>query len=200
METQAPVTFATAVRILQSIADRIPRAHAWAWWPGHGIPLESRIHANTTKQPGPMLQPGDHPTMGRYRTLLGDLMNLEAHVRHVQPRFPTFSTLHPKTPPHQIVARILAVSRVLDASRAHPDEVADLTKAASAIDTALDEILSDPRQRGDILKCRNPAKRDFCTGIASNRKQRLCRSCENAGDYRRNGAHRRERRRSTGRT
>lgn len=103
--------------------------------------------------------------------------------------------LEPKTAPDLVAARVVACSRVLDGLGGDDEQVGAVMERVKRIVAALDAILCTPRQQGKILKCRNPEGRKWCTEIATNRKRRLCRSCENREDYVRPGG-RRERRRT----
>ena len=179
--------FDAAIVILADVTRRLPQAHGFAWWPGAGAPQHSRAGSNKTRRPGPLLEPGDPPTMFRYRQFLADLAALERHVHRIagapRPRPPLTS----KAPAHLVAHRVALCTRrlaVLDS--ASVDDVEVVGRCVDALARHLDAILPpDPTRQPDLTVCRNPHDRDRCSGFATNLTLRLCRSCENHEQYRR---------------
>lgn len=181
--------FATAVTVLHDVAVKLPRAHTTAWWPGSGAPNASRAGANRTRRPGPVLAPGDPPTMWKYRVFLLDVAGLEQQIRRIvgYGRWPLLSAT---TAPHVVVARVAHLARTLARiADASDDVVVEITARARRLASHLDAILPpDPSKQRDRTVCRNPRDREHCSGFATNHRRQLCRSCENHDQYRRRRA------------
>lgn len=133
-----------------------------------------------------MLEPGDAPTMHRYREFLTDLVGLERDIHALRGG-------HRPTPPdvkaaaHLIAHRLVMCTRLLAMTVvASSDQVAAISGRVDRLAKHLDAILPpDPAKQPDLTVCRNPQDRDRCSGFATNHRLRLCRSCENHEQYRR---------------
>ncbi len=133
-----------------------------------------------------MLEPGDPPTMHRYREFLTDLAGLEQHIHRLTGaiRLPPLSA---KAAAHLVAHRVaICTRRLAVVGSADSDDVAAITTRVDRLAKHLDAILPpDPSKHPDLTVCRNPQDRDRCSGFATNHRLRLCRSCENHEQYRR---------------